>query len=84
MNRPINWEEYIHLVEFSYNNHYQDSSKISHFEIFYGIKCNTPVSWSNHVNRLMVGPKMLKEMELTVKHVQHNLREAQTRFLIFL
>jgi hypothetical protein len=79
MNRPNKWEEYLHLVEFTYNNHYQASTKLSPFEIIYGRKCNTPVSWSNPVNRLMIGPEMLKEMELTVKHVQQNLKVAQDR-----
>jgi hypothetical protein len=77
MNRPNKWEEYLHLVEFAYNNHYQASAKLSPFEILYGRKCNTHVSWSNIVNRLMIGHGILKEMELIVKHVQHNLKEAQ-------
>jgi hypothetical protein len=77
MGRPNKWEEYLHLVEFTYNNHYQASAKLSPFEILYGKKCNTPVSWSNIFNILMIGPEMLKEMELTVKHVQHNLKESQ-------
>jgi hypothetical protein len=60
IDRPGKWEEYLYLVEFSYNNHYQASTKLSPFEILYGRKCNTPVSWSNPVNRLMIGPYMLK------------------------
>ena len=63
------WEEYIHLVEFAYNNHYQASAKYSPFEILYGRKCNTPISWSNPVERLILGPALLKEMDLTMKQV---------------
>jgi hypothetical protein len=44
MEIPNKWEECLHLVEFTYNNHYQDSAKLSPFEIIYGIKCNTPIS----------------------------------------
>jgi hypothetical protein len=44
MDRPSKWEDYIHLVEFSYNNGYQASLKMSHFEALYDRKCNTPVS----------------------------------------
>ena len=64
---PNKWEEYMHLVEFAYNNHYQASTKFSPFETLYGRKCNTPISWSNLVDRLMLGPDLLKEIELTVK-----------------
>ena len=73
---PNKQEEYIHLVEFSYNNHYQSSAKLSPFEILYGRKCNTPIKWSNPVDRLMLGPDLLKELELTMKHVQSNLKIA--------
>ena len=59
---PKKWEDYLHLVEFAYNNCYQDSAKLSPFEILYGGKCNAPISWSNLVDRLMLGPGLLKEM----------------------
>ena len=64
----------MHLVEFAYNNHYQASAKLSPFEILYGRKCNTPISWSNLVDRFMLGPGLLKELELTVKQVQSNFK----------
>ena len=40
---------------------------MSPFEILYGRKCNTPISWSIQVDRLMLGHELLKDMELTVK-----------------
>ena len=67
------------LVDFSYNHHYQASAKLSPFKILYGRKCKTPISWSNLVDRLMLAPDLLKEMELTVKQVQRNLKIAQDR-----
>ena len=76
---PGKWEDYLHLVEFAYNNHYQASAMYSPFEILYGRKCNTPISWSNPVDRLVLGPELLKEMELIVKQVQGNLKISQDR-----
>ena len=76
---PRKWEEYMHLVQFAYKNHYQASTKLSPFEILYCRKCNTPFSWSNTIDRLMLAPDLLKEMELTVKQVQRNLKIAQDR-----
>ena len=73
---PKKCEDYFHLVEFAYNNHYQASTKLSPFEILYGRKCNTLITWINPVDRLMLGPDMLKELELTVKQVQCNLKTA--------
>ena len=73
---PTKWEDYLHLVEFVYNKHYQVSAKLSPFKILYGRKCNTPITWSNPVEWLMLGPDLLKELELTVKQVQSNLKTA--------
>jgi hypothetical protein len=74
------WEDYLHLVEFSYNNGYKTSTKLSPFEIPYDIKCTTPINWDNPADRLMVGPKMIQEMENTIRKVQHNMKEAQDRY----
>jgi hypothetical protein len=38
MDNPSKWDDYLHLVEFSYNNGYQDSMKMSPFEYLYGRK----------------------------------------------
>jgi hypothetical protein len=56
MDNPYKWEDYLHLVEFAYNNGYQDSLKMIPFEALYGRKCNNPVSWDNLVDRVVLGP----------------------------
>jgi hypothetical protein len=38
MDKPSKWEDYLHLVEFAYNNGYQASLKMSPFEEIYGKK----------------------------------------------
>ena len=76
---PKKWEDFLHLIEFAYNNHYEDSTNLSHFEIIYGRKSNTPITWSNPVDQLMLGPDMLKALELTVKQVQGNLKIARDK-----
>ena len=67
----------MHLVEFAYNNNYQASARFGPFEILYGRNSNTPISWSNPVDRLVFGPKLLKEVEEIVKQVQGNLKIVQ-------
>eukprot|EP00253_Pinus_taeda_P030964 PITA_30964 len=77
MTKPTQWEEYLHLVEFAYNNGYHTSTKLSPFEVLYGRKCRTPSSWGGPEDKLSLGPKMLKEMEDMVKKVSANLKAAQ-------
>jgi hypothetical protein len=60
MHQPKKWEYSLPLVEFAYNNSYQESLKISPLEVLYGRSCNTPVSWSNPMERITIGPDMLK------------------------
>eukprot|EP00253_Pinus_taeda_P013497 PITA_13497 len=79
MRQPTKWEDYLHLVEFAYNNGYHTSLQMSPFEVLYGRKCRTPSSWGGPEDRLMLGPEMLKEMEELVKKVRYNLKVAQDR-----
>ena len=58
-----NWEEYLTMVEFYYNNLYQESLRMSPFDELYGQSCNTPITWSNPISRVLIGPDMLKDME---------------------
>ena len=50
---------------------------MSPFEILYGHKCNTQISWRGPIDGLMLGPDLLEDMELTVKQVQQNLNISQ-------
>eukprot|EP00253_Pinus_taeda_P017384 PITA_17384 len=79
MQQPMLWEEYLHLVEFVYNNGYHTSTQMSPFEVLYGQKCRTPSSWGGPEDRLSLGPDMLKDMEDMVKRVRANLKASQGR-----
>ena len=69
MNNPMKWEEYLHLAEFTYNNGYYDSSKISPFDVIYGWKCRTLITWDIPVDQLMLGTSLLKNLEQLVTKV---------------
>nr|GFC80389.1 putative nucleotidyltransferase, ribonuclease H [Tanacetum cinerariifolium] len=40
-----NWDDYICLVEFAYNNSLHASIKCAPFEMLYGRKCRAPICW---------------------------------------
>jgi hypothetical protein len=50
MHRPKQWEEYLTLVEFAYENGYQESLRMILFEALYGRKCRISVSWDSPVD----------------------------------
>jgi hypothetical protein len=79
MDKPSKWEDYLHLVDFAYNNEYQASLRMSPFEALYGRKCDTLVSWENPIDRVVLGSELLKDMEDQVVKIKKNLKVAQDR-----
>nr|GFC79433.1 putative reverse transcriptase domain-containing protein [Tanacetum cinerariifolium] len=55
-----NWDDYICLVEFSYNNSWHASNKCAPFEMLYGRKCHAPICWDQVRERIIEGPEMIE------------------------
>jgi hypothetical protein len=49
------------------------------FEALYGKTCNTPVSWDNPADRVVVGPYLLKKMEEKMTKIKQNLKVSRDR-----
>jgi hypothetical protein len=58
---PQKWDDCLPLVEFSYNNNYQESIKMASFEALYGQRCRTPLNWSEARERWFLGLIWLKK-----------------------
>nr|GFC33000.1 retrotransposon protein, Ty3-gypsy subclass [Tanacetum cinerariifolium] len=57
-----NWDDYICLVEFAYNNSWHASIKCAPFEMLYGRKCRAPICWDQVGERVIEGPEMIEVM----------------------
>jgi hypothetical protein len=79
MHKPKQWEEYLPLVEFVYNNGYQESMKMSPFEALYGRKCRVPITLDNPSEKVALGPELLKELEQAMVQIRKNLKIYQDR-----
>jgi transposase InsO family protein len=73
------WDKSLPYAEFSYNNSYQASLKISPFEALYGRKCRTPLYLDQTGERQFFGPELIQEAEEQVRMIRENLRIAQSR-----
>jgi hypothetical protein len=73
------WDKSLSYAEFSYNNSYQASLKMSPFEALYGRKCRTPLYWDQTGERQLFGPEIIQEAEEQVQQIRENLRTAQSR-----
>jgi transposase InsO family protein len=75
----LGWDKRLPYAEFSYNNSYQASLKMSLFEALYGRNCRTPLHWDQPGERQVFGPDILLEAEENIKMVRENLKAAQSR-----
>jgi hypothetical protein len=73
------WDKSLPYAEFSYNNSYQASLKMSPFEALYGRKCRTPRYWDQTGERQFFGPEIIQEAEEQIHQIRENLRIAQSR-----
>ncbi|WVZ89717.1 hypothetical protein U9M48_036083, partial [Paspalum notatum var. saurae] len=64
-----NWEDSLPFVQFSYNNSYQVSLKMSPFQVLYGRQCRTPLMWEEAGERQFYGPAMFIEAAKNVAKV---------------
>jgi hypothetical protein len=64
------WEDSLPYIEFSYNNSYQASLKMSPYEALYGRKCRTLLMWSEKPQGSSVTPEKLCRQKKTC----HQLR----------
>jgi hypothetical protein len=73
------WDYSLPYAEFSYNNSYQASPKMSPFKVVYGRPCRTPLFWNETSESQVFGPDVLKNAEKQVQIICENLKVAQSR-----
>ena len=73
------WDDNLPYAEFSYNNSYQTSLKMTPFEALYEWRCRTPLLWDEFGDRQLFGPDLIKESEQKVKLIRDRLKVAQSR-----
>lgn len=73
------WDQSLPYAEFSYNNSFQASLKMSPFEALYGRPCRTPLNWTETGERLFFGTDTIQEAEEQVRVIREKLSAAQSR-----
>jgi hypothetical protein len=75
----IGWDKRLPYAEFSYNNNYQASLKMSPFEALYGRNCRTPLHWDQPGERQVFSSYIWLEAEENIRMVRENLKTTQSR-----
>nr|GEU50253.1 putative reverse transcriptase domain-containing protein [Tanacetum cinerariifolium] len=74
-----NWDEYLYLVEFAYNNSWHASIKGAPFELLYGRKCRAPICWNEVGEHVIEGLELVKVTNEKVAIAKEKLKEAWSR-----
>jgi hypothetical protein len=72
------WDKSSPYAEFSYNNSYPESLKMAPFEMLYGRRCRTPISWNETKERQVFGPDIIQDTEKQVRIVRENLKVVRS------
>nr|GFA41146.1 reverse transcriptase [Tanacetum cinerariifolium] len=71
-----NWDDYICLVEFAYNNSWHASIKCAPFEMLYCRKCRALTCWDQVGERVIKGPEMIEVTNAKFDVSKEKLKEA--------
>jgi hypothetical protein len=63
------WDKRLPYAEFSYNNSYQVSLKMSPFQVLYGRSCRTLLQWDQPGEKQVFGPDILLKAKENIKMV---------------
>ena len=73
------WEEYLHLIEFAYNNSFHSSIGMVPYKALYGRTCRTPTCWSEVGERELLGPKIVQQYVDRIELIRKRLVAAQSK-----
>ena len=72
------WEEHLPLVEFVYNNSYQESIQMEPYEALYGRPCRSPICWTEVGESSITGPDLIRDTSDMVGMIHKRLLTAQS------
>ena len=74
-----NWDDYLPLVKFAYNNSFQASIRMAPFEELYGRRCQSPVCWDDVGERKLLGLELVQLTVEKIALIKERLKAAQRR-----
>ena len=55
------WDKYLPLAEFAYNNSYQATIQMAPYEALYGRRCRSPLHWGKVGEKPTLGPELVQQ-----------------------
>ena len=73
------WDDYLPLMEFSYNNSYQATIQMAPYEALYRKKCRSLICWTEVGERKLLGPELVQLTTNKIKIIREKILVAQSR-----
>ncbi|GJX86559.1 putative reverse transcriptase domain-containing protein [Tanacetum coccineum] len=73
------WVKHLPLAEFSYNNSYHASIKVTPYAALYGRKCRSPVCWAEVGEAQLTGRELIQETTEKIILIKQRIQAAQDR-----
>lgn len=64
------YDSYLSLIEFTYNNIFHSSIRMSPFETLYGRRCMTPLCWYDFDESVVLEPEIAQQITKKIKMIQ--------------
>lgn len=71
------WDTHLLLIEFFYNNNYQESIQMWPFEALYGRRCRSPIYWDKIGEKQMLGLELVQIITKKIWVIHDRLQTAQ-------
>ncbi|XP_019460092.1 PREDICTED: uncharacterized protein LOC109359853 [Lupinus angustifolius] len=72
------WANYLHLIEFTYNNSFHSSIGMVPYEALYGRKCRTPLCWFRAGENMILGPDVVKQATEKIRMIRENMKTTHS------
>lgn len=72
------WSKYVPLIEFSYNNSYQETIGMPPYEFLYGRKCRSPLHWEEAGESSYLGPELVQQENEAIGKIRVHMLAAQS------
>nr|GEU96134.1 putative reverse transcriptase domain-containing protein [Tanacetum cinerariifolium] len=73
------WDRHLPLLEFSYNNSYHNSIKVSLFKALYGQKCRLPICWAEVEDAQLTSREIVHETTKKINQIKKCIQAARDR-----
>ncbi|XP_050897065.1 uncharacterized protein LOC127103867 [Lathyrus oleraceus] len=71
-----NWDGYLPLIEFTYNNRFHSSVGVEPYEALYGMRCMTPLCWYESGESVVLGFEIIQQTTEKIKLIQEKMRAS--------